>query len=295
MFKDWLENSLLANVETSTKQVIHVFWSWLTQKQLSRVWLLNHLKWPVTDSWGQCRQGDSSTSHTDEWSHTNHDAHKQQGCWCVAPNQESALQEPADQMEDQTAEFPGVFRCFWVQDFISVYGLSSQQPCLHRRFSYHCSCWVFWYSSVSWTLTFIMKGSAQKSWRRRSTLLKVWATHPSLTSPATSWRRWPRKCVSCMLKTHSTQHELGIKDNTYVPTYIHKYVIRFHCTTLTELCALCFQICRTVWRCLPVRRIWRMPACTSHQALLELCLLTALPCPTGCDSPTTGCLSPVIT
>lgn len=112
MFKDWLENSLLANVETSTKQVIHIFWSWLTQKQLSRVWLLNHLKWPVTDSWGQCRQGDSSTSHTDEWSHKNHDAHKQQGCWCVAPNQESALQEPADQMEDQTAEFPGVFRCF---------------------------------------------------------------------------------------------------------------------------------------------------------------------------------------
>lgn len=55
------------------------------------------------------------------------------------------------------------------------------------------------------------------------------------------------------------------------------------------------QTCRISWSCLPPRRTWRTPACTSLPALWVLCSWTARPHLTNCASRTTSCLRPVIT
>ncbi len=57
----------------------------------------------------------------------------------------------------------------------------------------------------------------------------------------------------------------------------------------------CFQWCRIVWRCLPLRRTWRTRACMSRPTTSVLCSGTARPCPTDSDSPTTSFPYPATT
>lgn len=59
--------------------------------------------------------------------------------------------------------------------------------------------------------------------------------------------------------------------------------------------SFCSQTCSIIWRCLPLRRTWRTPACMSLPAMSVLCSWTALPPLTDYASRTTSCPYPAIT